>query len=958
MNIKTLWSNPWIRRGAWGLLALLIYLLLTGWGLPRLIQSQAPKWVADNLNGRLILERVVFHPFAWRLQIDGTRLDGDDGERILGLKQLVLDLDPLHSLFTLSGRIKTLSLKGPELALKELGQGRSNLGILLKPLTESSATAETDAKEPTVPQLFIADLKLESGVVSYSRPDGANTRFTDLELSAQDLALAGADNKMALALSGSGGGRLLVEATASLAPADIQMQLTLDDLDLTRYWPFVKDLFHFQLDQGRLDLHTSLRFQRDGDDSSLTLDDGAVELSGLNLSSDKGPLLTLAKTRMEGINLDLTDRTLEIGKLALEQGQILGVHSAQGLDWATLFQPVLAEGTDSQPVSAPQGAESDTPWQVTLVGSSVEQFRLTLEDQVPGQATTWILDLDRVTSGPASNDLSRPIALEVLSRINDDAAFSARGEMVPETLSAEFALKLDNFPLMATSAYWQASVPLKMTSGSLSSNGTLTLSGVEPLDLSYEGQLAIRELVTQDPGQGRDFVKWQQLEVNRMAVHTAPLSVALDTVSVAQPYARVIIDEDGSTNIQQLLGAESQPEESEPNAAAEESGAVEPLQLSVKRIELSDGGAFFADNSLTPKFATGIETLAGSISGLSSTPGSRAKVDIQGQVDRYAPVSLTGELQPLAAESYMDMALTFDNLDLTSLNAYSGTYAGYFIDQGQLDLYLNYKLDDRKMVGSNRAVVDKLKLGKRSDSDKATSLPVALAVALLQDSNGVIDLGLEVQGDVDDPEFAIGPLVGKALVNAITKVVTSPFSLLGSLLGGEEPASEVLFEPGVAAVSPSAQAQLKLLADGLSQRPGLSLSVQGAVSVGADRSALASRALSAELGFDATPEQGLTPEQQTLLVSAYERRFGVGSAPPPPEGQPPQAWLQGLHNQLLERVNLPLDALPELAASRAQAVKQVLIAQFGVGAERVFIQESRVELNQSGPKVVMSLEAL
>ncbi|WP_417345319.1 DUF748 domain-containing protein [Ferrimonas sp.] len=955
MNIKTLWSNPWIRRGTWGLLALLIYLLLTGWGLPRLIQSQAPKWVADNLNGQLTLEKVAFHPFAWRLQIDGAHLDGDDGEPVMGLNQLVLDLDPLHSLFTFSGRIKTLSLKGPELAVRELGQGRSNLGFLLKPLTESSATSEAEPQEPTVPQLFIADLKLEGGVVSYRRPDGASTQFTDLELNAQDLALAGVDNKVALALSGSGGGRLMVEATASLAPADIQMQLALDDLDLTRYWPFIKDLFHFQLDQGRLDMHTSLRFQRDGDDSSLTLDDGAIELSGLNLSSEQGPLLTLAKTRVEGIDLNLTDRTLELAKLSLEQGQIFGVNGEQGLDWVTLFQPVTVAEADAAP--AP-GDEPEAPWQVTLAGSSIEQFRLTLEDQTPAEATTWILDLDRVIAGPASNDLSQPIALELLSRINDDAAFSAKGELVPGTLKAQFDLNLESFPLTATIPYWQALVPLKMTSGSLSSGGTLTLSGVDPLDLSYQGQLAIQELVTQDPGQGRDFIKWQQLQVNSMTVRTAPMSVALDTVSVTQPYARVIIDEDGSTNIQQLLGAETQAQQPEATVTDEESGAAEPLQLSINRIELSDGGAFFADNSLTPKFATGIETLAGSISGLSSKPDSRAKVDIQGQVDRYAPVSLTGELQPLAAESYLDMALTFDNVDLTSLNAYSGTYAGYFIDQGQLDLYLNYKLDNRKMVGSNRAVVDKLKLGKRSDSDKATSLPVALAVALLQDSNGVIDLGLEVQGDVDDPEFAIGPLVGKALFNAITKVVTSPFTLLGSLLGGEEPASEVLFEPGGASVSPGAQAQLQRLADGLSQRPGLSLSVQGAVSVGADRSALASRALSAELGFEATPEQGLTEEQQTLLVSAYERRFGVGSAPPPPEGQPPQAWQQGLYNQLLARVNLPLDALPELAASRAQAVKQVLIAQFGIGAERVFIQESRVELNQSGPKVVMSLEAL
>ncbi|WP_169306976.1 DUF748 domain-containing protein [Ferrimonas sediminicola] len=950
MNIKILWSRPWIRRGAWALLALSVYLLLTGWGLPRLIQSQSPKWVAANLNGQLSLERVTFHPFAWRLQIQGVRLSAEDGEPIFGLRQLVLDLDPLHSLFSLSGRIRTLALEGPELAIHDLGQGRSNLGDLLRPLTEEQQPSAEEGAEPRVPQLYIADLKLLEGALSYRRPDGASTRFTDLQLRAQDLALAGADNQMALALIGPGGGRLSVEATASLAPTSVQMQLALDDADLTRYWPFIDDLFQFQLDQGRVDLNATLSLRRDHDHTALFLNQGAIELSGLNLSNRQSPLLTLAKARVEEISLDLTERTLAIGGVTLEQGQLMGHVSDQGLDWATLFLPAV----DGQPDTDAGADAQGKPWQVRLDGASIEQFRLMLQDSLPKQPVAWVLDLDRVQVGPVSNDLSQPIALELLSRINDDASFTAQGELIPESLNAQFDLSLAGFPLTATVPYWQEQLPLKLVSGQLASTGALSLAGVSPLDLRYDGELAVRDLVTQDPTQGRDFVKWQELAVNHLGVATQPMTVQLDRVTVTQPYSRVIIDEDGSTNIQQLLGTDS----GAAAAASKAEPAGDPLPLSINSIELVDGAAFFADNSLTPKFATGIEHLAGRITGLSADPASRAKVDIHGQVDRYAPMSLIGELQPLVPDSYLDMALTFDNVDLISLNAYSGTYAGYYIDQGQLDLSLNYKLEKRQLVGSNRVVVDKLKLGKRSESDKATSLPVALAVALLQDSDGVIDLGLEVQGDVDDPSFAIGPLVGKALFNAISKVVTSPFSLLGSLLEGEAPPSEVLFEPGTATLSPRAEDQLRQLAKGLTKRPGLSLSLNGAVSVAADRSALAATALAGELGFEATPDQPLTEQQQTLLVAAYERRFGVGSAPPLPEDQPPQAWQQSLYNQMLARVNLPLDALPELAANRAEEVKRLLITRLGVSAERVFIRESRLELNQSGPKVVMALDAL
>jgi len=197
-----------------------------------------------------------------------------------------------------------------------------------------------------------------------------------------------------------------------------------------------------------------------------------------------------------------------------------------------------------------------------------------------------------------------------------------------------------------------------------------------------------------------------------------------------------MITEDKRTNIGELIRAEplgdnsaaqSQTKQSQANEAPQQTAAKEKntaktaadkaFKLDIGSIAIKSGSAYFADNSLTPNFASGIEGLEGKISHLSSTPGTKASVDIKGKIDKYAPVTLRGEVNPLLEKPYLDLDLVFKSVELTSVNPYSGTYAGYYIDKGQLSLALNYQLEDNQLKGDNHLVIDQLKLGKPSDSD-------------------------------------------------------------------------------------------------------------------------------------------------------------------------------------------------------------------------------------------------
>jgi hypothetical protein len=247
--------------------------------------------------------------------------------------------------------------------------------------------------------------------------------------------------------------------------------------------------------------------------------------------------------------------------------------------------------------------------------------------------------------------------------------------------------------------------------------------------------------------------------------------------------------------------------------------------VSIGLVSIDKASANFADYSLQPNFVTGIQELSGTIKGLSSKKESRATVKLDGKVDAYAPVTIDGEINYLSADAYTDLKLAFDNMELTTFTPYSGKFAGYHIDKGKLSVRLAYHIEDRKLDAQHKIILDQLQLGERIESKDATSLPVKLAVALLKDRNGVIDLDLPVSGSLDDPKFRLGPLIWKVVVNLVTKIVTAPFALLGSLFGGGEEVNQLTFAPGTIELQGESQARVDSVAKALRERPGLSLEV-------------------------------------------------------------------------------------------------------------------------------------
>ncbi len=353
-------------------------------------------------------------------------------------------------------------------------------------------------------------------------------------------------------------------------------------------------------------------------------------------------------------------------------------------------------------------------------------------------------------------------------------------------------------------------------------------------------------------------------------------------------------------------------------------------------------------------------------------------MELNGKVDRYSPAHIGGEANLLSAALYTDITMSFKDIDLTIVNPYSGHFIGYKIDKGKLSVDVTYKVDQRKLDAKQHFVVDQLELGDRVESPDAIHAPVKLAVALLKDRNGVIDIDLPMSGSIDDPHFRIGPIIWKAFVNLIIKAATAPFALLGHLFGGGEHMNVVEFDAGSAELDKASKEQLAAVSKSLQERPQLKLDVPIVYSRTLDAPQLAAAHLQEELLArvagtrsgkkhpQTAGEEALADPQQHYKLLLEQYRASAGKDAPLPaaataveqakrkETPPYDQAISELNAALIDKVEVPDADLVNLGKDRARAIQDALLADGKVEPARVFIVEAAPKAD-SGPKVKVEM---
>jgi Domain of Unknown Function (DUF748) len=952
--------SGWLtRRWRWlsAVAGLLLVYALSGFLLaPYLINHYAPQFVHDHLHRQLTLGKVQVNPFTLTLQIHQAKLVEANGALIGSVDYLLMNAE-LSSLLTRSYTFKKIQLDAPDVAVIVAADGHLNLNF-----SDPNAPAATSAKGE-LPAVRIGEFQLNKGRVhleDLTRPKPFHADFTPIQFTLQNFRTEPRyDNAFHFSGRSAAGEGFDWQGEFTVQPFGSTGKLQLSNILATTLQNYLQDTLPLRLLSGALNLQGDYQLAlNEAMQLQLNLPSIAVnDLQIAPLTADATPWITLPTVSVSNTQISLHERSIKVQQVKLSDASITA-----WLDEQRKLNLLQLKGPDTPASNAPWNTQVDD----IVIDNATWQF----EDRGVTPAARFKISPAQFQVQHFRSAADTTIDLHTTLHINDQAEFTASGSVAMDTLSTQLKLKLAHFPLVELQPYAATATDVVISSGQLNTDGDLYYKGNvtnKNPQLTFKGSVEIAELSTQDKAENLDFIKWQSLQLQNLQYSMTPDALDIAQIIARQAYGRVIIDSDGSTNIQQVLRVKPVVKTKDDDAAEKPTQpvAAKPtapsMRIRVATVLVTDGAADFTDNTVKPAFSTGMQKLTGSIVGLSTANDSRARIKLDGSVDNYAPVSISGEANFLAAQTFSDVAMKFHNMELTTFNPYSGKFAGYNITKGKLSTELRYQIADRKLDAQHHIVIDQLEFGAATDSKEAVSLPIRLAVALLKDRNGVIDLNLPVSGSIDDPKFKVGPIIWKLFTGLLTKMVTAPFAALSSLFGGHsEDLAYVDFMPGSPVLNSSEADKLAKLAQALVERPQLKLNIPLTVITDADAAvmndAAYARALNAVLPNAATaaPAQRLA-----ALISLYQSTLKTAANFPAPGNA--KADVTAEHIAYLETALKPQFAVSAgdrdaLTRARADAVQAALLMNTDVLPEHVYLTARSNEVKSPQGVVRMELK--
>lgn len=923
---------------------------------------------------------IHINPFNFSVRLLGFELNASDGSHVLGFDDLFVDLD-LSSFGDKALRFKEVRLIRPSLRVEIGADGKFNVSELM-PETETGAGIERDG-DPI--EIYINRLRIKNG--EFELEDRSKITPFRETISSLDIAIdqfaTGVEQSADFSLHAvlDSGGSLQFDGKVSVNPLQSHGRIRLVDVTCRPVFKYVRALMKFQITDGRFDLATNYRLDTSRGNVDFEIVNGRYRLRDFNLlePGESVPLIAIPKVAVDGIDINVMERSIKIESIFSKAGAVKAWLLPDGsINYASRFQN--QKDGNNQAESESQTA-ADSSWLVGINQIRINDYKVDFTDQSKDKPLELSLSAVNLSIDDFSTRLGNKFTLSLDSKLNETGAIHADGAVSIQPVATNLNFDLKGVELNSFQSYLDSYPNLELNSGVLNAGGTLHYgeSAGGKVAWNYSGAVGIDGLKASDINSGKEVVVWKGLKLNGVSVQTEPLRFKTEEILVDTPYVRAIIESDGSFNLKQTFTQSDQPGENNKDSRNTEI-IDDPLLIEIRKIKLSNGFAKFADYSITPSFATNMHSLNGTIKGLSSMPDARADIEIKGTVDRYGKVAIDGQFSPFAEKLYSDIGLQFKNIDMTSLTAYSGKFAGYRVNQGKLALELDYRIENNQLTAENSIVLDQLSLGEYVDSPHATSLPVRLAIALLKDYNGLIQVDLPIRGNLDDPEFDIGDLVGKALLNLVAKAATSPFALIGELVDSiSEELEYVSFDPGDSELNQQQIEKLDKIAAALSKRPDLNIEIGGIADSRIDQNALAKKGLEEKIKAEKIAEMEINDQsaskfanititnedRRRLLVRLYLRTVAVvaesvlfNENSQLTEMLESDDFIRLATNRLVSRIDVRQEQLRWLARKRADQIRQYLVEQAKLSEQRVYLRGVQVESGKQTGNTVRTLLSL
>jgi uncharacterized protein involved in outer membrane biogenesis len=977
---KPAWRENWLnwrKKRFWIGVFVLLYTLFGFFLAPILIGNGINNGIGDELGRESSIGKVEVNPFVLSLRIEDFEMRDTDQVKIAAFDEFFVNFQ-LSSIFRWAWVFRDIQLTGPYFFFERFDAEDNRISRIIADVRSDPPPAEEpEENEGGLPRLLVHHIEISDGRVD-AKDNVPQTPvevfMAPIDISIQELnTLPDQSGRQDVNIRLPNGGALHWEGSLNLAPLESEGELVLTEFGLDKTIAYLKAILPLESFQARLTSSLDYRIHSDpGGEITIAVDDLEVELDDIAVSGlrPETEFLAIQKISLHGGALRYPEQSMSFASVQIDDPQLQAWRNKDGS--LSLMDLVPAASESNRPASD----DNNPHWQISLDEFILNGGTVDLTDNgVEPSATAGIRDL-QIGLQAVNNNAGSVFPFDLSGGLAEGGQFGFSGKLgVLPGFSLNGTSQLKGIPLSPGQPYVRQSAHLTVESGTADSELEYSFNNTQ--DLSVSGSVQIAGLHVSDSIKNQRLLAWENLDIDQFEFELNPGRVHFSSLVFDQPYGRLVINEDRTTNLSNLLVKSDSPPQAIETGNPTEAEAAS-FGLIVGGIRIDDGSMYFSDRSLPLLFATQIAGLDGTVSTISTISSEPANIALEGQVDEFGLARIDGSMNVLDPIKHTDMTLEFRNLLMPSLSPYTVQFAGREIDEGKLDLDLSYKIDQAQLHGQNSVVLSDLVLGAKVDHPDAASLPLGLAVALLKDSNGVIDLDLPVEGDVNDPEFKIGGVVWQAIAGLITKVVSAPFRLLGGLIGlDSEDLGQFEFLAGRADLTPPELEKIAQLEEALKQRPELVVEVSGVIDPAVDVPALKyiqlreiarTRLGEADTGED-TEFVMLDTEIRSVMEELFAERFpgetleslkASHTVPPAddPEGKPvldDLAYAADLRDRLLASEEVSEQDLSNLALARAEAIRTAFLASGEFDESRIVMAGAKEVESEDGEWVKLEL---
>jgi hypothetical protein len=757
--------------------------------LPIILKNQIIKNLDENLTQKTTIEKIEFNPLILELKIHNFKISDSNDVTTLSFKEFLVDFSALRSIKQQNIRFKDIALKDLFVNIIEGKDGNINLMNLLKPSPNEEVQNNTEEKTSSDIAFLVSKFTLENANISYQKQSDTpySLSLNDINYTLYDLGTyknALTSNSLMLKLNEHT--NITIGGAFKLKPFKAYGKVSIEDLRLKELLTYKKDMLNADLDENA-NLNLILNYNLDTSTNlDLKLSTDKFEFNNINLNQNKKPVVNLEKLDIKNSAFDLINQSISVDGINLESLKANMILDKNGINFSKIInQTAKKEEKVQQPTTTTK--EETKPWNINLSNLKLNNSDFTFDDKINdsiAKTKAFNINLESLNIVGSNIDLTK-LALE-----NPNLTYTDnKNKLLISSKNAN--INLDKLKLKDEILDINSTI-LKVSN--------LDIDKTNELELKAKNlQLNVLNLINKKENLSINSIKLIEPNLNflntndKTQVEAKNLDLEIKKLSNTKDGFKIEKTELSKPNISVILAKKDSTKtiKNEENIKVENKVVLKETKqtqtkLNIGPVNITNGIFSFEDKNLPLPFKTTVSKLNGKISEFKNNESSTTNLEVKGVVDEYGVAKITGIVHPNNIKLLTDINLIFNNIAVKNFTPYSGKFVGREIKSGKLDLDLKYNIQKSNLEAQNSIIISKLELGDKVESPDAVSLPLDIAISLLKNSDGIIDINLPVTGNIDDPQFAVGPIVWKAFVNLITKAVTAPFSLLGAMFNFNE----------------------------------------------------------------------------------------------------------------------------------------------------------------------------